>query len=323
LGLYRYLVKRVVFSFAIVMLTAFISFLLIKEAPGDPAVLLGGEGATPQYLDVIRQEYGLNLPLTQQLLIYFEHLLTGNLGYSITYGQPVVTVIMERLPNTLLLVGTAFVFSIILGVILGMLAAAKPYSIRDRIISSLSLILYSTPVFVTGLILIYVFVIKVHLFPPGGMFSIGSQTNLLALSASIAYHMVLPVLALSTFFLATYTLLTRSGLIEALNMNYVTMARAKGVSERRTLTVHALRNALLPIVTVAGVQLGLIVTGAVLTENIFSWPGIGTLLIQAVEYRDFPLVTGIFIFTAISVAIANLAADIVYGIVDPRIRSEA
>ena len=323
MGLYRYLVKRVVFSFAIVMLTAFISFLLIKEAPGDPAVLLGGEGATPQYLDVIRQEYGLNLPLTQQLLIYFEHLLTGNLGYSITYGQPVVTVIMERLPNTLLLVGTAFVFSIILGVILGMLAAAKPYSIRDRIISSLSLILYSTPVFVTGLILIYVFVIKVHLFPPGGMFSIGSQTNLLALSASIAYHMVLPVLALSTFFLATYTLLTRSGLIEALNMNYVTMARAKGVSERRTLTVHALRNALLPIVTVAGVQLGLIVTGAVLTENIFSWPGIGTLLIQAVEYRDFPLVTGIFIFTAISVAIANLAADIVYGIVDPRIRSEA
>jgi peptide/nickel transport system permease protein len=296
---------------------------MIKLAPGDPAVLLGGEGATPQYLDVIRQEYGLNLPLTQQLLIYFEHLLTGNLGYSITYGQPVVTVIMERLPNTLLLVGTALVFSIILGVILGILAAAKPYSIRDRIISSLSLILYSTPVFVTGLILIYVFVIKVHLFPPGGMFSIGSQTNSLALSASIAYHMVLPVLALSTFFLATYTLLTRSGLIEALNMNYVTMARAKGVSERRILTVHALRNALLPIVTVVGVQLGLIVTGAVLTENIFSWPGIGTLLIQAVEYRDFPLVTGIFIFTAISVAISNLAADIVYGIVDPRIRSEA
>ncbi|MDG6933632.1 MAG: ABC transporter permease [Nitrososphaerota archaeon] len=321
MGFLTYLARRLLFSLSVVLLVALLSFFLIKLAPGDPAVLLGGEGATPQYLEVIRQEYGLNLPITQQLVIYFEHLLTGNLGFSITYSQPVITVIMERLPNTLLLVGTAFVLSLFLGVILGIASASKPYSLRDRLISTFSLLLYSTPVFVTGLLLIYIFVIKIHAFPPGGMFAIGSQTSLVTLIPSVAYHMVLPVLALSTFFLATYTLLTRAGLIEAMGMNYITMARAKGVPEGRVIRVHALRNALLPIVTVAGVQLGLIVTGAVLTENIFSWPGIGTLLIQAVEYRDFALVTGIFIITAISVAAANLAADIIYGLVDPRIRS--
>ncbi|MEM3684090.1 MAG: ABC transporter permease [Conexivisphaerales archaeon] len=321
MGFYGYLAKRVAFSVSIVLMVALISFVLIKSAPGDPAVLLGGEGATPQYLETIRQEYGLNLPLQEQLVIYFGHLLTGNLGFSITYNQPVIDVIIQRLPNTLLLVGSAFVFSLFLGIVLGVLSATKPYSLRDRIIGGLSILLYSTPVFVTGLLLIYLFVIKLKLFPAGGMFSIGSQYSLLTFIPSVAYHMVLPMLTLSTFFLATYILLTRAGLIEAMSTNYVTMARAKGASETTVLVRHALRNALLPVVTVAGVQLGLIVTGAVLTENIFSWPGIGSLLIQAVNYRDFALVTGIFVITAISVALANLSADIIYGLIDPRIKT--
>jgi peptide/nickel transport system permease protein len=321
LGLYNYLAKRVAFSFAIVMLVAFISFLLIKEAPGDPAVLLGGEGATPQYLQTIRQEYGLNLPVEQQLVIYFEHLLTGNLGFSVTYNQPVASVIMERLLNTILLVGSAFLFSLVLGIALGVLSASKPYSIRDRVITAISLLFYSTPVFVTGLVLIYLFVIKVRLFPAGGMFTIGSQNSLFTFIPSLLYHLILPMLTLSTFFLATYILLTRSGLIESMNSNYVMMARAKGAGERRVLINHALRNALLPVVTVASIQLGLIVTGAILTENIFSWPGIGSLLIQAVNYRDYALVTGIFVITAISVAAANLLADIIYGVIDPRIKT--
>lgn len=321
MGLYNYLAKRVAFSFAIVMLVAFISFLLIKEAPGDPAVLLGGEGATPQYLQTIRQEYGLNLPVEQQLVIYFEHLLTGNLGFSVTYNQPVASVIMERLLNTILLVGSAFLFSLVLGIALGVLSASKPYSIRDRVITAISLLFYSTPVFVTGLVLIYLFVIKVRLFPAGGMFTIGSQNSLLTFIPSLLYHLILPMLTLSTFFLATYILLTRSGLIESMNSNYVMMARAKGAGERRVLINHALRNALLPVVTVASIQLGLIVTGAILTENIFSWPGIGSLLIQAVNYRDYALVTGIFVITAISVAAANLLADIIYGVIDPRIKT--
>jgi peptide/nickel transport system permease protein len=303
------------------MLVAFISFLLIKEAPGDPAVLLGGEGATPQYLQTIRQEYGLNLPVEQQLVIYFEHLLTGNLGFSVTYNQPVASVIMERLLNTILLVGSAFLFSLVLGIALGVLSASKPYSIRDRVITAISLLFYSTPVFVTGLVLIYLFVIKVRLFPAGGMFTIGSQNSLLTFIPSLLYHLILPMLTLSTFFLATYILLTRSGLIESMNSNYVMMARAKGAGERRVLINHALRNALLPVVTVASIQLGLIVTGAILTENIFSWPGIGSLLIQAVNYRDYALVTGIFVITAISVAAANLLADIIYGVIDPRIKT--
>lgn len=321
MGLYNYLAKRVAFSFAIVMLVAFISFLLIKEAPGDPAVLLGGEGATPQYLQTIRQEYGLNLPVEQQLVIYFEHLLTGNLGFSVTYNQPVASVIMERLLNTILLVGSAFLFSLVLGIALGVLSASKPYSIRDRVITAISLLFYSTPVFVTGLVLIYLFVIKVRLFPAGGMFTIGSQNSLFTFIPSLLYHLILPMLTLSTFFLATYILLTRSGLIESMNSNYVMMARAKGAGERRVLINHALRNALLPVVTVASIQLGLIVTGAILTENIFSWPGIGSLLIQAVNYRDYALVTGIFVITAISVAAANLLADIIYGVIDPRIKT--
>jgi peptide/nickel transport system permease protein len=323
LGFYGYIAKRVAFSFAIVLLVAFISFILIKAAPGDPAVLLGGEGATPQYLQTIRQEYGLNLPIEQQLVIYFEHLLTGNLGFSVTYNQPVAEVIFGRLVNTVLLVGSAFVFSLVLGILLGLVSASKPYSLRDRVISAISLLLYSTPVFVTGLVLIYLFVIKIRLFPAGGMFTIGSQNNLLTFIPSLLYHMILPMLTLSTFFLATYILLTRSGVIESMNSNYVMMARAKGAGERRVLISHALKNALLPVVTVASIQLGLIVTGAILTENIFSWPGVGSLLIQAVDYRDYALVTGIFVITAISVAAANLAADIIYGVIDPRIKTGA
>lgn len=323
MGFKSYVAKRAVFSLVVVLVVALVAFVLVHLAPGDPAVLLGGEGATPQYLQQVRAAYGLNLPITQQLVIYFEKLLQGNLGFSITYDQPVLSVIMSRLPNTLLLVGTALVLSIIVGMFLGIFSATRAYSKKDRTVTSISILLYSTPVFVTGLVLIYLFVVLVRIFPAGGMFTFGTQTNPLAYVFSVIYHMVLPVASLSTFFLATYILLTRAGLIESLGANYITMARAKGVPERTVVYKHALRNALLPVITVAGVQLGLIVTGAVLTESIFSWPGVGTLLLQAVEARDYSLVTGIFIVAAVSVAIANFAADLLYGFVDPRIRTEA
>jgi len=161
------------------------------------------------------------------------------------------------------------------------------------------------------------------LFPTGGLFDVGVQTYLPGMIVNVGWHLVLPALTLSAFFLATYSRLTRAGLLEAMDMNYIIQARAKGVNERNVLYHHALKNALLPIITVAGIHIGLIVGGVVLTESVYSWPGIGSLLVMAVSYRDYPLVTGIFLMTAVSVAISNLAADIVCAMVDPRIRTGA
>lgn len=321
MALWDYVAKRAVFSTAVVLSVAVLTFLLIRLAPGDPAVLLAGEAASPDYVNIIRQEYGLDRPLSEQMATYLSNLLRGDLGYSLTFSRPVLDVILERLPQTILLVGTALSFAIAVGILLGILSVKKPYSFRDGVISSATLTLYSIPVFWLGLVLIMGLALWIPIFPTGGMFDIGIEGNPLIVAANVAWHLVLPALTLCAFFLATYARLTRAGLLEALGMNYIVQARAKGVSEHDVLYRHALKNALLPIITVAGIQIGLIVGGVVLTESVYSWPGMGSLLILGVSYRDYPLVTGIFLITAISVAVSNLAADIIYSIIDPRVRT--
>jgi len=296
--------------------------MLVHLAPGDPAQLLAGEAASPDYVKLIRAEYGLDRPLPEQLATYLGNLARGNLGYSLTFSQPVLDVILGRIPQTLLLVGTAIFISITVGILLGLASARRPFSATDAVINSTTLTLYSIPTFWLGEVLILAFALQIRLFPTGGLFDVGVETNTFDLMANVAWHMVLPVLTLSALFLASYARLTRAGLFESLRMNYIVQARAKGVSEKDILNRHALRNALLPVITVAGIQIGYAVGGVVLTENVFSWPGIGTLLVLAVSYRDYPLVTGIFLISAISVAVANLIADMIYGIVDPRIKTE-
>lgn len=317
----EYVIRRAVFSVLVVVTVALIAFLLIHAAPGDPAQLLSGEAATREQIQAIRKAYGLDRPLTEQLVIYLGDLFTGNLGYSITYARPVVQVIMERVPQTLLLAGSAISLAIAVGIFLGLISAAKPYSARDRLITTFGLTLYSVPAFWLGLVLIMGLALWIPLFPTGGMFDIGVQSDLLHFTANLAWHLFLPLITLASVFLGTYVLLTRAGLLEALGMNYIVQARAKGVSERTILHRHALKNALLPVITVAGIELGLAIGGVILTEATFSWPGVGSLLIQAVSHRDYSLVTGIFLMTAISVSVANFVADMIYAWIDPRIRT--
>jgi len=314
------LAKRAFTSLAVVLIVVIMSFSLIHLAPGDPAMLMAGEAASPEYVETVRKQYGLDKPVYEQLAIYLSTLASGNLGYSITYGRPVLIVILERLPQTILLVGTSILLSFAIGVILGILAAKKAYSYLDVFINTVVLIMFSIPAFWLGLMLILVFALYIPIFPVGGMIDIGISEDPFAISLSVLHHLVLPTITLSTFFLATYTRLTRAGMIEALGMNYVLLARAKGIPNSRILRHHVLKNALLPLITVLAIQLGLMVGGVVFTETVFSWPGVGSLLVQAVYYRDYPLVTGIFIFTSAAVSLANFVADLVYFMIDPRIR---
>lgn len=320
MGFGRFLIKRTILALATVIAVALITFFIIRLAPGDPAALLAGEGASPQFIATIRKEYGLDLPLQQQLIIYFSNLLRGNLGYSITYSSPVLSVILGRIPQTIELVGTSIFLSILVGVLLGVLAAVKPGSIRDRIINVFVLTFYSIPVFWSGLAMILVFSVWIPIFPTGGYVSIEASKGIFSAIVDALWHLFLPAVTLTLFNVAIYARLTRAGMMESLGMNYIFLARAKGLPEKVVIFKHALRNALLPVVTVAGIQVGLLVSGVVITESIFSWPGVGSLLIQAVFARDYPLVTGIFVITGVAVAISNLIADIVYGIIDPRIR---
>jgi peptide/nickel transport system permease protein len=321
LGVWRFIARRLVVTFGVVLTVIVLSFLIIKLAPGDPAVLLAGAGVTPQYLQTIRAEYGLNLPIWQQFVIYLEAILTGNLGFSITYSQPVVNVILSRLVPTLILVVSGGALSIGLGVLLGLVSAGKPNSAADETIAISTSVLYAVPVFWLGLIMIFVFSIQLRLFPTGGMSSILISGNPLAVAADVAWHAFLPVITIGVVFLAFYASMTRAGLLEALSANFTTYARAKGASDRRVLYRHALRNSLLPIISLAGTQISLMIGALVLVENIFSWPGLGTLIIQGFLHRDYPLTTGMLIFSAIAVALSNLAADILYAVVDPRVRS--
>ncbi|MCX8201895.1 MAG: ABC transporter permease, partial [Candidatus Caldarchaeum sp.] len=273
--MWAYLVKRTITSFLVVLTVAILSFFLIRLAPGDPATLIAGEAASPEYIQTVRKQYGLDRPVAEQLIIYLSRFFRGDLGYSITFGAPVLSVILDRLPQTILLVGTSIVISFLLGLALGLLSAKKAFTIFDGLINAVTIILYSIPAFWLGLVLILVFALWYPIFPIGGMMDINISNGFLTRFLDVLHHLVLPSMTLSTFFLATYTRMTRAGLIEALGMNYIILAQAKGVPENKILRKHALKNALLPIITVLAIQLGLMVGGVVFTETIFSWPGVG------------------------------------------------
>lgn len=315
----RYVIKRLLYFIPVVLSVITLSFLLIQLAPGDPAALMAGEGATPEYIENVRKEFGLDKPLHEQFIIYISHLLRGDWGFSLTYNRPVLNVIVERVPQTILLVGTGLTLAIALGMYLGIVSAKNPYSIKDNLITLFSLLFYSLPVFWLAQLLILFFGVYLRVFPAGGMYSIGAMHNAISYLLDILWHLILPASALAAVFLAIYSRLTRAGLMEVMGMNFILAARAKGVPERDILYRHALRNALLPVVTMAGIQFGLMISGVVLTETVFAWPGVGRLLTEAVFYRDYPLIMGVFIFVSISVVVANIVTDIIYALIDPRI----
>lgn len=298
-----------------------LSFLLLQLAPGDAVDVLAGEAgsASAEGMAEMRARLGLDQPVVHQLLVYLGNLAHGSLGWSVRYNMPVVDLIGDRLPGTLLLMATALTLALVIGVTLGALMAAFEGRLVDRLLSVLSLIFYSVPAFWIGLMLIVLFSIKLGWLPSGGSETIGSSaTGLAALFDKLRY-VILPALSLALFYVAIYARLTRVAMIEAKSQDYVRTARAKGLSGRRIIVRHVLRNALLPVTTVAGMHAGGVLGGSVVIETVYGWPGLGRLAYEAVMGRDFTVLLGILLFSSLLVIFANVLVDIIHGLLDPRV----
>ena len=316
----RYVAGRLLQAVPLIFVVMIINFILIHTAPGDPIHLLIGEGAASQELiEATRAEFGLDRPLHVQFFSYLKNILQLNLGYSLRYREDVFTLIVSRLPASLLLMGTAFVLSSLTGIMLGLYAGTRKDSLADRVAVILSILGYSMPVFFLGLALLTVFSVGLGWFPAQGMYSIRNPQEGWGLVLDVLHHLVLPVITYSAFQLALIFRVTRVKMHQVMTEDYITTARAKGVNERRVVTRHAVPNALLPIVTVLGLNLEWLLAGSVLTETVFAWPGLGRLMFDAVSARDFPLLMGLFVVISTFVIIVNMLTDVLYRFIDPRV----
>ncbi|WDZ96143.1 ABC transporter permease [Herbaspirillum sp. WKF16] len=318
----RATLRRLLQLAAVVLGVAVINFFLLRLAPGDAVQVLAGEAgaATPEYMAALRAQFGLDQPLAVQFGKYLLHLAQFDLGYSFRHGMPVAQLIGERVPATLLLMGAAIVFAAVAGVILGTLAAYRAGRLADALISALALLFFATPLFWIGLMLVVVFSVWLDWLPVGGMFTVEAGYTGLAHVLDVARHLVLPAVTLGLFYMAVYTRLMRAAMIEVRRQDFVRTAVAKGARAPRVLFAHVLRNALLPLVTMLGVQASSVVGGAVLVETVFSWPGLGRLAFEALFQRDFNLLLGILLCSSVVVVAVNWIVDAVYVRLDPRIR---
>lgn len=319
-GFLRYSVRRMLQLLPVMLAICVINFILIHLAPGDPALyLVGATQASPEVYHQLRHDFGLDLPLLVQLGIYLGHLIHLDLGYSFIQQAPVLATIMDRLPATFLLMGTAFVFASIIGIALGVLSAGRANSATDQVIVLGALAGYSMPVFWFGQILVLVFSLHFDWFPSQGMRSMRETKEGFDLVLDVLHHLVLPATTYAVFHLALVFRLTRNKMLDVIVQDYILTARAKGASARRALLRHALPNALLPVMTVLGVHFGYLIAGSVLTENVFAWPGMGRLIFESLESRDYPLISGIFLVVSAMIILANLLTDLVYAWLDPRV----
>ncbi len=311
-------------------------FLFLKLIPGDPAVAILGERGTPEQVEALREKLGLNRPLPEQYLAFVHRVLTGDLGVSAVSTIPVGKELKRRWPATFELSLSAILVAVLLGIPAGILAAIRKNTLWDNLSMGFSLIGVSMPVFWLGLLLIYLFAVHLHWLPTGGRLSteagIGFQpiTGFYALDAllrgdlrllaDVLAHLILPALTLGTIPLAILARITRSAMLEVLSQDYVRTARAKGLAERRVILKHAFKNALLPVVTVVGLQFGTLLGGAILTETIFSWPGIGSYIYEGILNRDYPVVQSGVLVVALTFVLINLLVDLSYALLDPRIQ---
>ncbi len=311
-------------SYAILLLIAvlILNFSMLHLAPGDIADTISQSmgGADAETMEQIRRDYGLDQPFIVQLGQYVWKVLHFDLGYSFFYNQPVTTLILAKLPATLLLVITSQVVALVVGVLLGVYSARKPNGLASHFVTLVALFGYAAPVFWTGLLLLIAFSLKIPLFPVAGMIDVTVEGGFFAKAFDIARHMVLPVIALSSIFFALYSRLCRASMMEVLGSDYIRTAKAKGLSESKIVLKHALKNSLSPVVTLAGLQFSAVISGAVLVEAVFSWPGLGTLAFSAIIERDTPTILGILFFSALVVIVGNLLTDLVLRLIDPRIR---
>ncbi len=320
--MFSFIAARLVKAAFILLAILAFNFFLIHAAPGDPAAVMAGEAgaADEKFLQDLREQFGLDQPVAVQFYAYMKGAIQLDLGYSYRQQMPVATLIWDRLPATLLLTSTAFVISLILGVLAGVLSAQAQGTWRDTLISTLALLFYATPLFWVALMAVLLFSVVLGWFPGFGYETIGANYTGLARMLDIAKHLVLPATTLGLFFMAIYMRMTRASMLEVSRLDFVKTARAKGMRNSVIQRRHVLRNALLPVITLAGLQAGQIVGGAVLTETVFAWPGVGRLMFEAINQRDYNVILGVFFISAAMVLLFNLITDVVYGIVDPRIR---
>jgi peptide/nickel transport system permease protein len=318
--LIKYVIKRILVAIPLVLAIVCMNFVIIHSAPGDPVAFMvsGVENATPQFMALKRAELGLDKPLYVQLFIYLSTILRGDLGYSFIYHRPVADVIAERLQATLLLTFTSFIITLVVGILAGVAASKRPYSRTDALFTIGALGIYSMPDFWVGLIAIIIFSVNLKLTPIFGMVDPGlTGWNYWA---NLLWHLALPATTLGLGRLALYSRLSRASMLEVMRQDYITTAWAKGCDERTVFYKHGLRNALLPLVTVLGFQTSFLFAGAVLTETVFAWPGIGRLLYQSIFFRDYLMIQSLFLVFSILTIAGNLLADIAYAYLDPRIR---
>lgn len=316
----RYIFNRIWQTAPMLLGVVVVGFALVHIAPGDPILALAGEDGDEAYYEQMRERFGLDEPFLQQLGTYLGRVAQGDLGMSNIRGRPVIEVIGDRLPNTLLLAGTALVLSTFGGVAVGVWAASRSGGLRDRAVSASTLFLYALPVFWLGQIAILWLGLRLGWFPVQGRTDPRAAATGLAHWIDVAHHLALPSLVLASQEVAIVARLTRTGMIEELAAPHIDVARSKGLTRRRILFAHALPGSLLPVVTVIGNRIGHLVSGAVVVEIVFGWPGIGRLLVAATNDRDIPVLLGLFLLIGMSVLIANLITDLTYARLDPRIK---
>jgi len=311
-----------------------IVFFMVRAIPGDPAQILLGQNATQEQVAQLRIQMGLDKPTIVQYVLFLRDALTGDLGESIVTGRPVTAELLARLPATLELTSFAMFIAVVVGVPVGVISAVKQYSILDKITSVLALTGISMPIFWLAMILVVIFTVELGLLPfPGRLnpeTSITAITGLVLVDSLLTFnfagfwdglkHLIMPALALGTIPMAVVTRMTRSSMLEVMNEDYVRTARAKGVAPWRVVFKHALRNAMLPTVTVIGLQVGLLMGGAIITEQIFAWPGVGQIAYDSINRRDYAMIQGVVLYGALLFVLVNLLVDILYAVLDPRVR---
>ncbi|AST93884.1 glutathione ABC transporter permease GsiC [Sutcliffiella cohnii] len=309
----KYILRRIINMIPTLLIVAIIVFLITRMIPGDPAAVMLGPQASVQEIEALTEQLGLNEPLYVQFFDYIKNLLKGDLGNSLAYNQPVIDLIKDRFPNTVVLAISALLIAIMIGVPAGMIAATRQNSLLDYAVTTVSLIGVSMPVFWLGVMLVLFFSVNLGWFPATGM---GSMEDGIGKYVS---HLILPSITLATIPMAQFARITRSSMLEVISQDYVKTARSKGLAEFFVIGKHAFKNALTPLLTVLGLQVSSLLGGAVLTETIFSWPGMGLLIMNAIDKRDFVVVQGTVLFIALIFVVVNLLIDILYKVVNPKI----
>jgi peptide/nickel transport system permease protein len=321
----QYLIRRLIQSIPLLLVISLLTFAIIEIAPGEATQMYINpeRGADPEYIAQVRTSLGLDQPVHIRYISWLGKTLSGDMGFSLRTRRPVTLEVGERLPNTLLLSGSALLLSFMIAVPIGVMSAIKRYTVVDYTFSILALVGISVPIFWTALLLLQIFAIQLNWFPSSGMVSVRESYTGFRATLDVLHHMVLPTIVLSLAQVASWSRYQRSALLEVLDQDYIRTAHGKGLSVRRVMNVHALRNSLIPMITLIGISVPSIVTGAYITETIFSWPGIGRLGVNAVSGRDYPVIMAVTMLSALLIVFGNLLADIAYAWADPRIRYDS